>query len=128
MTPFLEVRNLSRSFGRTRALDQVSVAISPGAIHGFIGPNGSGKSTLIRMITGLERPDVGEIFVGGEPQPRLTAAGARRLGIELVPQELALVPLFKVWENIVLGGEDNAIRLSKADATSSSASSSCGSV
>ena len=116
MTPFLEVRNLSRSFGRTRALDQVSVAISPGAVHGFIGPNGSGKSTLIRMITGLERADVGEIFVGGEPQPRLTAAGARRLGIELVPQELALVPLFKVWENIVLGGEDNAIRLSKADA------------
>jgi galactofuranose transport system ATP-binding protein len=116
VTPFLEVRNLSRSFGRTQALDQVSVAISPGAVHGFIGPNGSGKSTLIRMITGLERADVGEILVGGELQPRLTAAGARRLGVELVPQELALVPLFKVWENIVLGGEDHAVRLSKEDA------------
>src|SRR5271168_4749386 len=94
----IAVKDLSRSFGQTRALDAVSVSISPGRTHGFVGPNGSGKSTLISMLTGLSRPDRGAIEIDGKLYARLTAGGARKLGIQLVPQELALVPLFKVWE------------------------------
>ena len=80
MTPFLEVRNLSRSFGRTRALDQVSVAISPGAVHGFIGPNGSGKSNIADAI----------LFALGENSPRtLRAAQGRLTGLIYDPKKEA---------------------------------------
>ena len=114
-TPLVAVRYISKSFGLTRALDAVSLSVARGSVHGFIGPNGSGKSTLMRMLMGMERPDTGEIAIDGETQPHWTAGQARAHGIELIPQELALVPLFKVWENIVLGGEGRGLRLSKAD-------------
>jgi ABC-type sugar transport system ATPase subunit len=115
MTPIVAAQNLSKSFGLTKALSDVSVSIVPGTVHGFIGPNGSGKSTLIRVLTGIERPDSGAVFVDGRELAGLSAAAVRRAGIELVPQELALVPTFKVWENIVLGGEPIAFRVSRSD-------------
>jgi monosaccharide-transporting ATPase len=111
----IAVKNLSRSFGQTRALDAVSVSIFPGRTHGFVGPNGSGKSTLISILTGLLRPDRGAIEIDGNVHARLTAGSARKLGIELVPQELALVPLFKVWENIVLGDEPDRLGVSRTE-------------
>ena len=111
----IAVKDLSKSFGRTRALDAVSVSIAAGRTHGFVGPNGSGKSTLIGILTGLLRPDRGIIEIDGEAHARLTANAARKLGIELVPQELALVPTFKVWENIVLGDEPKGLRVSSAE-------------
>jgi ABC-type sugar transport system ATPase subunit len=113
--PLIAAQELSKSFGLTQALDGLSLSVAPGSVHGLIGPNGSGKSTLVRMLTGMETPDRGAIVVNGEPQPHWTAGHARALGVELVPQELALVPSFKVWENIVLGGETNGLRLSKSD-------------
>jgi ABC-type sugar transport system ATPase subunit len=113
--PLVTALELSKSFGLTQALDRVSLSVAPGSVHGLIGPNGSGKSTLVRMLTGIETPDRGAIVVDGEPQPHWTAGQARALGVELVPQELALVPVFKVWENIALGGETHGFRLSKSD-------------
>src|ERR1700756_1227046 len=113
--PLVAAQDLSKSFGLTRALDGVSLSVAPGSVHGLIGPNGSGKSTLVRMLTGMETPDRGNIVMDGAAQPHWTCGQARALGVELVPQELALVPLFKVWENIVLGGEGRGLRLSKAD-------------
>jgi len=113
--PLLAAQDISKSFGLTRALDGVSLSVEPGSVHGLIGPNGSGKSTLVRMLTGMETPDRGAIVVDGEPQPHWTAGQARALGVELVPQELALVPVFRVWENIVLGAETHGFRLSKSD-------------
>jgi ABC-type sugar transport system ATPase subunit len=101
--PLVAAQDISKSFGLTRALDGVSLSVAPGLVHGLIGPNGSGKSTLVRMLTGMETPDRGNIVVDGAAQPHWTAGQARALGVELVPQELALVPVFKVWENIVLG-------------------------
>jgi ABC-type sugar transport system ATPase subunit len=115
INPIVAVECLSKSFGMTRALDDVSVAVARGTAHGFIGPNGSGKSTLIRMLTGLERPDRGQVLLDGAPQTAFSGAVARKAGIELSPQELALVPLFKVWENVVLGSEPNAIRVSPSE-------------
>ena len=113
--PLVAAQDISKSFGLTQALDGVSLSVAPGSVHGLIGPNGSGKSTLVRMLTGMETPDRGKIVVDGEPQPHWTAGQARALGVELVPQELALVPVFKVWENIVLGAETRGMRLSQSD-------------
>src|SRR6202045_2841293 len=113
--PLVAGQDLSRSFGLTRALDGVSLSVAPGSVHGLIGPNGSGKSTLVRMLTGMEMPDRGNIVVDGAAQQHWTTGQARALGVELVPQELALVPVFKVWENIVLGADAHGFRLSKSD-------------
>jgi ABC-type sugar transport system ATPase subunit len=115
MNQIVAVEGLSKSFGLTRALDDVSVAVARGTAHGFIGPNGSGKSTLIRILAGLERPDRGQVMIDGAPQATFNGAAARKAGIELSPQELALVPSFKVWENIVLGSEPNSIRVSRSE-------------
>ena len=99
------VRDLTKSFGQTHALRGVSLDIVAGSIHGLLGPNGSGKSTLIRVLTGIERASGGAVRFDGVEQRALNPAKSRAMGIEFVPQELALIPLVKVWENIVLGDE-----------------------
>jgi ABC-type sugar transport system ATPase subunit len=113
MSVSVEIRDLAKSFGQTHALKGVSLDIAAGSVQGLIGPNGSGKSTLIRSLTGLERPDGGTITLAGSRHREIHPAQARGAGIELVPQELALVPLVKVWENIILGNEPSRFGLSK---------------
>ena len=66
MIPFIEIKNLSKNYGRIRAVDHLSLSVLPGDIYGFLGPNGSGKSTTIRMILSLIRPTSGEINLFGE--------------------------------------------------------------
>ena len=61
----LELRNLSKRYGRTLAVDDVSCTVRPGRVTGFLGPNGAGKSTTMRMILGLDRPSGGQVLVGG---------------------------------------------------------------
>ena len=65
-TPILQVSNINKSFGRVRALRDVSFSVARGAIIGLVGPNGAGKSTTMKVITGVTAPDVGEIKVAGE--------------------------------------------------------------
>lgn len=113
MSISVAIREIRKSFGQTHALKGVSMTIEAGSIHGLLGPNGSGKSTLIRVLTGIERADRGAIAIEGAVQRGLNPARARALGIELVPQELALVPLVKVWENIVLGDEPGRFVVSR---------------
>jgi len=62
----LETKNLSKSFGPSKAVDNLSLEIPEGSVFGFLGPNGSGKSTTIRMMTDLIRPDEGEVFIQGQ--------------------------------------------------------------
>jgi ABC-2 type transport system ATP-binding protein len=90
------VRGLVKTFGRTRALDELDLTVSPGEVHGFLGPNGSGKSTTIRVLLGLLRPDAGEArLFGGDPW-----RDAARLH-----QRLAYVPGdVNLWPNLT-GGE-----------------------
>ena len=76
----IEIRNLTKTYGATTAVDDLTVTIRPGRVTGFLGPNGAGKSTTMRAIVGLDRPDVGEVLVGGRryaehPAP-LHAVGA----------------------------------------------------
>ena len=61
----IDARDVSRSFGRTMALDHVSFRVEPGEIVGFLGPNGAGKTTTLRMVVGLLRPDAGAVSVYG---------------------------------------------------------------
>ncbi len=63
----IEASSLTKHFGTTLAVDQLSFAVKPGVVTGFLGPNGSGKSTTMRMVLGLDRPDSGTVNVGGRP-------------------------------------------------------------
>src|SRR6202043_3941765 len=60
-------RGLTKSYGRTVAVQDVSFTVRPGVVTGFLGPNGAGKSTTMRMIVGLDRPDAGQVSVNGKP-------------------------------------------------------------
>lgn len=74
----IEINAVTKNYGTTRALDQVTFTVPPGAVTGFVGPNGAGKSTLMRVATGLERPEAGEVRVNGEP---LADRPASRVGV-----------------------------------------------
>ena len=72
--PILECKQLSKSYGKAPALENVSFAIEPGRIVGLLGPNGSGKTTLIKLANGLLTPDIGEILIDGAAPGRETHA------------------------------------------------------
>ncbi len=99
---FLRVENISKRFGAVQALDKVSIEIQEGEIHCLVGENGSGKSTLIKIITGVQDPDEGEIFVGDKSYKKIGAVEAVKAGIQVIYQDLALFPNFTVAENISL--------------------------
>jgi ABC-2 type transport system ATP-binding protein len=68
MTTAISVTDLVKTFGRTRALDGLTLSVDTGEVHGFLGPNGAGKSTTIRVLLGLLRRDSGEVqLLGGDP-------------------------------------------------------------
>src|ERR1700690_3540625 len=84
----LKVEHLSKTFGAIRAADSVSFEVRPGEIYGLLGPNGAGKTTTISMISGLLKPDAGEVSVGGKPFWSNPQQAKRIMGV--VPQELAM--------------------------------------
>jgi sulfate transport system ATP-binding protein len=98
----IEVRNLSKSFGAFRALDDVSVAVGQGELVALLGPSGCGKTTLLRVIAGLESPDPGSgaVLLDGEDVSSRSAAG-RRVGF--VFQHYALFRHMTVLDNIAFG-------------------------
>lgn len=69
--PVIEARNLTKHFGSVNAVDDLSFAVHPGRVTGFLGPNGSGKTTTLRMLLGLVAPDAGQALVGGVPYREL---------------------------------------------------------
>ncbi len=102
----LEVRNVSKTFGATRALRNVDFSIEAGEVFAVLGQNGSGKSTLVKVLSGFHVPDPGaEIVVDGEPLPIPLPAGLARVrGMEFVYQDLGLVPGMTVLENLTIAG------------------------
>ena len=91
--PVLEARNVSRTYGAIRAVDDVTLRIDAARIYGVIGPNGAGKSTLFRLLSGFDRPDVGEITFGSHNRiETLTAFQRARLGLVRTFQELEVFP------------------------------------
>jgi ribose transport system ATP-binding protein len=97
-----EVKGISKTFPGVRALDEVSMYLQPGEIHGLIGENGAGKSTLIKIITGLYRPDAGQLLLDGTELHFNSPREAISAGIGAVHQERNLIPRFTVAENILL--------------------------
>lgn len=104
--PYLQMSNIVKRFGATTALDGVSLAVERGQVHALVGENGSGKSTLMRILAGAIRPDMGEMTLEGRPYRPANPIDARRDGIAMIYQELALCPDLSVTENVLLGMED----------------------
>jgi len=103
--PVIEAINVSKAFGATTALVDVSLKAYAGRILALLGDNGAGKSTLIKIISGVFPPDGGEIRFRGQPVVFTNPAEARQLGIATVFQDLAVCELLSVTRNIVLGRE-----------------------
>jgi ribose transport system ATP-binding protein len=101
----LRVENLSKHFGAARVLDNVSIEVRRGEVHGLLGQNGSGKSTLIKILAGFHAPDPGaRLEVGGRAVDLPLAAGEfMKLGIAFVHQHLGLIPSMTVLENLLVG-------------------------
>ncbi|PZS22913.1 MAG: hypothetical protein DLM61_25070 [Pseudonocardiales bacterium] len=105
LVPRLALTGISKTFGDRKALDRVSLAITPGKVHALLGHNGSGKSTLIKILAGFYTPDDGgEAAMDGLPLPLpLAAAEAAKRGIFFVHQELGLIEGATILENLCIG-------------------------
>jgi branched-chain amino acid transport system ATP-binding protein len=101
--PVLELDQVSINFGGVRALDKLSLRLNAGEIRGLIGPNGSGKSTAFNVITGLYRPNGGEIRVAGRSILGLRADQIASRGVARTFQTLRLFQAMSVIENVMLG-------------------------
>jgi ABC-type sugar transport system ATPase subunit len=99
----LEARHISKSFGGIAVLEAVSFDLRRGEVHALVGENGAGKSTLMNIVSGVVRPDAGELLCENRPVRFEGPRDAQALGISFVHQELALVPQLSVAENVFLG-------------------------
>jgi ribose transport system ATP-binding protein len=106
----LEVRNLRKEFRGVVALDDISFEVRRHEVVGLIGENGAGKSTLLKILSGVYRPDGGEILRMGETVSFKTAGDSAAVGIGMVHQEQSLVTSVSVAENIFLGEEGRGVR------------------
>lgn len=101
----LEMEQISKSFGATQALSNISFSLEEGEIHALLGENGAGKSTLIKVLGGIHQPDTGIIKIDGKEMKMAGVQEAQAAGIGIIHQEIVLVPYLSVTENIFLGRE-----------------------
>jgi len=101
--PIIEAHRIAKHFGGVFAVNDVSLSVAAGQIHGLVGENGAGKSTLMRVLAGILVPDAGSVRVGDAHIEGTGAKAALDAGVALVHQELSLVPEMTVAENILLG-------------------------
>lgn len=99
----LTLKNITKEFPGVKALDDVTINIERGTIHGLVGENGAGKSTLIKILVGIYQPNKGEIILDGKPCRFNSPIEARRAGISVVHQEIKLAEPLSVAENMFLG-------------------------
>ncbi|WP_212526080.1 sugar ABC transporter ATP-binding protein [Actibacterium sp. MT2.3-13A] len=103
LQPFLDAKDIVKSYGGVQALKGVSLALRAGEVHGLVGANGAGKSTFIKILAGLTRADSGDLWIDGEDVVVMTPHHAAELGMNFIHQELAFIPDMTVMENIMLG-------------------------
>ncbi|MEG1473760.1 MAG: sugar ABC transporter ATP-binding protein [Christensenella sp.] len=99
----LEIRNVSKNFGVTQALSDVSLVVEKGTVHSLLGRNGAGKSTLVNIIAGLYPQTSGTVVFEGKDIKELNIFERQTLGIKLVPQHENIIPHLSIAENIFLG-------------------------
>ncbi len=99
----LRLEGVSKQFGATRALHNVEIEVRRGEVHALLGENGAGKSTLMKVLSGVHRPETGQVFLDGEPFAPANPIEARRRGVSMIYQELTLARDLSVEENILLG-------------------------
>jgi len=104
-----EAEAIWKSFGRTKALQDVSVSVRPGECHALVGRNGAGKSTLVGVLTGLLKPDSGSVRLYGEPAPGLSDRAAWQERVACVYQRSMVVPSLSVGENIFLNRSERQL-------------------
>ena len=109
---YLKIERVSKAFGAIRAVDAVSFEVRPGEIYGLLGPNGAGKTTTISMVSGLLKPDAGEIFVAGTAFWSDPQKAKRIMGV--VPQELAIYEELTGRENLEFWGRIAGLSSSEA--------------
>ena len=103
--PLLRMCGISKRFGGTQALSQVSLEVFAGEVLALIGENGAGKSTLMKVFSGAHRPDSGRMELDGCPYAPAGPHEARLLGVSMIYQDLTLAPDLTVEDNIMLGRE-----------------------
>ncbi|HSA94421.1 MAG TPA: sugar ABC transporter ATP-binding protein, partial [Acidobacteriota bacterium] len=103
--PVLRMAAVSKTFGATRALEDVSFDLEEGEVRALLGENGAGKSTMMKILSGAIRPDSGSMAIDGRPYAPSTPLDGLRGGISMIYQELNLAPHLTVEENIMLGRE-----------------------
>lgn len=101
----VETRKVSQQFGSFWALQDLSLNFEPGKIHAVLGENGAGKSTLMKILFGLQKPSLGEIYIDGQRQEFKSALDAIHLGLGMVQQHFCLVENLSAIDNIILGAE-----------------------
>jgi len=101
--PVIEMIDITKHFGRVRALNGVNLSLRENEIHGLLGDNGSGKSTLVKALVGVHKPDSGTIRVRGKEYQFSSPKEARNVGISTVYQDLALVDAQSIAANMFLG-------------------------
>src|SRR6201993_1771289 len=99
---------IAKSFGGVAALEHVDFSVRKGEIHALLGGNGAGKSTVLKMLSGVQKPDKGEIWINGVKLEEHTPEAARRLGIAMIFQEMSLIPSLTVAQNIFLTRDPKA--------------------
>jgi simple sugar transport system ATP-binding protein len=105
-SPWLfEARNVSKNYGSFAALKKMNFHIERNEVVGLLGDNGAGKSTLVKMISGINPPTSGEIFVNGQKTEIKTRAESEAAGIETIYQDIALVDSMSITRNIFMGRE-----------------------
>ena len=101
----LQLHAVSKSYGPTRALQEVHLEVAAGEIHALLGENGAGKSTLMKIVSGAERPDSGQMRLDGYPFTPRDPLIARAAGVSMIYQELTILPHLSAQDNILLGTE-----------------------
>lgn len=103
MSGLLSARKISKRFGGLQALSSVSLELAPGSITGLIGPNGAGKTTFFNVLTGLYRPDEGQIEFKGQALPQGVPHEVAKLGLARTFQNIRLFSNMSVLENVMVG-------------------------
>jgi ribose transport system ATP-binding protein len=107
--PVLRMAGVGKTYGATRALDDVTFELRRGEVHALLGENGAGKSTMMKILSGAVAPDAGRMFIEDRPYAPADPLDGLRSGISMIYQELNLAPHLTVEENIMLGREAHSL-------------------